>query len=136
METIGPVDGLETCESALDHADTVQRVKEQLVARGMTIFAHVDHAAGAFGAGMTLSPTDLILFGNPAAGTFLMQERQTAGIDLPLKLLVWTPPEGVTRLSYDRPCWIGDRHHIRGAATSTVARMADLLASIAAGIRA
>lgn len=130
------IDGLEVIQSALDQANTLAQVKAELADRDMTIFAHIDHAAGALEAGLKLDPTDLILFGNPAAGTLLMQEQQSAGIDLPLKILIWTPADGITRLAYDRPSWIGVRHHIAGPATATITRMDSLLGAIAARVRA
>ena len=66
----------------------MERLKEAVVAKGLSVFAHVDHAAGA-DMGMALPPTDLLIFGNAKGGTPLMQSAQTIGIDLPLKALVW-----------------------------------------------
>ena len=78
----------------------------------MTVFARIDHAAGAAEVGLTLAPTELIIFGNARGGTPLMQSAQTVGIDLPLKVLVWQDAANKTWLSYNEPAWIARRHGI------------------------
>jgi uncharacterized protein (DUF302 family) len=83
-----PEIGLITLPSAYDVGTTLDRLTAALTAKGVTIFARIDHAAGAASVGLPLRPTTLIIFGNPAAGTPLMQVAQTTGIDLPLKALV------------------------------------------------
>jgi uncharacterized protein (DUF302 family) len=83
--------------------------------RGMTVFAHIDHAAGAAAAGLSLRPTEVLIFGNAKGGTPLMQAVQTIGIDLPLKALVWQDASGVTFLSYNDPAWLAKRHSASGA---------------------
>jgi uncharacterized protein (DUF302 family) len=70
--------------------ETMNRLEAQVKAKGMVLFARIDHAAGATEAGLSLRPTELLIFGNAKAGTPLMQAIQTIGIDLPLKVLVWT----------------------------------------------
>jgi hypothetical protein len=82
--------GKEDIAEALGVAIGVNAVKS----RGMTVFAHIDHAATASEVGMTLRPTDLLIFGGPKGGTPLMQSAQTIGIDLRLKALVWEDAEG------------------------------------------
>jgi uncharacterized protein (DUF302 family) len=102
----------------------------------MTVFAHIDHAAGAAGVGLSLRPTDVLLFGNARGGTPLMQSIQTIGIDLPLKMLVWRDAAGDTWLSYNDPHWIAKRHGMGQEAEATVSAMSaalDALAKIAAG---
>ena len=96
----------------------------------MTIFARIDHAAGAAAVGLPLRPTELLLFGNAKGGTPLMQAVQTIGIDLPLKVLVWQDASGDTWLSYNEPSWIVQRHGVAGV-ESTIDKMADLLQTIA-----
>ncbi len=81
----------------------------------MKVFARIDHAAGATEAGLELRPTELIIFGNARGGTPLMQASQTAGIDLPLKVLVWQDATGKTQVSYNEPSWIVQRHERRNA---------------------
>jgi uncharacterized protein (DUF302 family) len=103
-------DGLITMPSAFGPAETMSRLEAEVKARGMTIFAQVDHAAGAAAAGMALRPTDLLVFGAAKGGTPLMEMAQTIGIDLPLKALVWQDAAGATWLSYNDPDWLAERH--------------------------
>ncbi len=77
-----------------------------LSAKNIRLFAKIDHAAGAHQLGLTLRPTIVLLFGNPQAGTPLMQSRQTIGIDLPLKILVWEDESGKTQVSYNQPAYL------------------------------
>ena len=79
--------GLVSVRSAHSARETVARVEADLAAKGVTVFAKIDHAAGAAAAGLTLRPTTLIIFGGAQAGTPLMQAYRRAGIDLPLKAL-------------------------------------------------
>src|ERR1700752_3553989 len=78
-------DGLITLPSSFGPEETMNRFEAEVRARGMTVFAHVDHAAGATAVGLSLRPTELLIFGNARIGTPLMQSIQTLGIDLPLK---------------------------------------------------
>jgi len=93
----------------------MDRLEAEIRARGMKVFARIDHATGAAEAGLELRPTELIIFGNARGGTPLMQSVQTVGIDLPLKALVWEDASGATWLSYNEPSWIAQRHNIRNA---------------------
>jgi uncharacterized protein (DUF302 family) len=88
------MEGLITIESQFEPKETAERLEAEIKVHGMRVFARIDHAALAAEAGLTLSPTEVILFGNPRGGTPLMQTRQTAGIDLPLKALVWQDAVG------------------------------------------
>jgi uncharacterized protein (DUF302 family) len=78
--------------------------------RNLAVVARIDHAAGAQRVGQTLRPTEVMIFGNPQAGTPLMLCAQGAGIDLPMKALVWTDIAGQTWLGYNDPAWIVRRH--------------------------
>jgi uncharacterized protein (DUF302 family) len=124
-------DGLVTLRSTHDFATTLARLAAALEAKGITVFARIDHAAGAAGVGLPLRPTTLVLFGNPAAGTPLMQAAQTAGIDLPLKALVWEDAEGGVHLTYNDPAWIAARHQIGGKVGQAVAALAAALQALA-----
>ena len=93
----------------------MDRLQAEIRAQGMTVFARIDHAAGAVEVGLTLPPTELIIFGNARGGTPLMQSVQTVGIDLPLKALVWEDASGTTWLSYNEPSWIAQRHGVTNA---------------------
>jgi uncharacterized protein (DUF302 family) len=86
--------GLVSIRSRSSVKVTVDRLVASLNAKGVTVFARIDHAAGAAAVGMPLRPTELVIFGNPTAGTPLMQADQTIGIDLPLKVLVWEDARG------------------------------------------
>ena len=110
-------EGLTTIKSHFGPKDTMNRLEAEVKVRGLTVFAHIDHAAGAVAVGLPLRPTDLLIFGNAKGGTPLMQSAQTIGIDLPLKVLVWQDAEGSTWLSYNDPAWLARRHaaHAGGA---------------------
>jgi uncharacterized protein (DUF302 family) len=123
--------GLVTRQSTHDVPTTLARLTAALGAKGVTIFASIDHAAGARNAGLPLRPTTVVIFGNPAAGTPLMQAAQTAGIDLPLKALVWQGEDGVVRLTYNDPAWIARRHGLGGEVEKISDALAKALASFA-----
>jgi uncharacterized protein (DUF302 family) len=107
--------GLTSIGSRFGPKETMDRLEAEIRAQGMTVFARVDHAAGAAEVGLTLAPTELIIFGNARGGTPLMQSMQTVGIDLPLKALVWEDAGGKTWISYNEPSWIAQRHNIANA---------------------
>jgi uncharacterized protein (DUF302 family) len=121
--------GLTTIRSHFDHKETLNRLDAAIKAQGMTVFARIDHAAGAAEAGLTLAPTELIIFGNARGGTPLMQSVQTVGIDLPLKALVWEGASGQTWLSYNEPSWIARRHDVANA-EPIVSKMAAVLSAM------
>ena len=87
---------------------TVEKLKSILAAKDVTLFALVDHSGEAEKAGMKMRPTKLLIFGSPKGGTPVMQSAQTAGIDLPLKALVWQDEAGTAWLSYNAPAWIAE----------------------------
>jgi len=103
-------DGLTTLKSDFSPEETRERLEAALKAKGLTLFARIDHAAGAAAVGLPLRPTVVVIFGNARGGTPLMQARQSAGIDLPLKALIWQDEARVTWLSYNDPAWIAARH--------------------------
>jgi uncharacterized protein (DUF302 family) len=128
-------DGLTTIPSNYGPKDTMNRLEAAVKAKRMTVFARIDHAAGAAGVGLPLRPAEVLIFGNAKAGTPLMQSVQTIGIDLPLKALVWQDTSGNTWLSYNDPVWLAKRHglgHETDAAVSTMAAALDAVASAAA----
>ena len=123
------VDGLITLPSSHGPKETMNRFEADVKAKGMTVFARIDHAAGAAAAGLPLRPTELLIFGNAKGGTPLMQSVQTIGIDLPLKALVWQDGSGKTWLSYNDPGWLAKRHgHQVDAAVSAMAGALDAVA--------
>jgi uncharacterized protein (DUF302 family) len=89
---------------------TVERLKDILQAKGITLFALIDHSGEAGKAGMKMPPTKLLIFGNPKGGTPLMLAAPSVAIDLPLKILVWQDSQGKVWLSYNSPAYLQERH--------------------------
>jgi uncharacterized protein (DUF302 family) len=114
-DSLGTTQGLTSIPSRFGPRETMDRLETEIRAKGMTVFARIDHAAGAAEVGLELAPTELIIFGNARGGTPLMQAVQTVGIDLPLKVLVWQDATNKTWLSYNEPGWIAQRHNIANA---------------------
>jgi uncharacterized protein (DUF302 family) len=125
-------DGLITLHSSFGPEETMNRLEAEVRARGMTVFSHIDHAAGAAAVGLPLRPTNLLIFGAAKGGTPLMQSVQTIGIDLPLKALVWQDEAGKTFLSYNDPAYIMRRHGVGEAAKPAIEAMSHALKEIAA----
>jgi uncharacterized protein (DUF302 family) len=105
---------LVTLPSAHGATETVERLKALLRQKTIQVFADIDHAASAEKVGLLLRPTCLLIFGNPQAGTPLMQSQQTIGLDLPLRVLVWEDAAGKVWLTYHRPDWLAQRHNVLG----------------------
>jgi uncharacterized protein (DUF302 family) len=124
-------DGLVTVASQHSVKDTLDRLEADLKAKGVTVFARIDHAAGAATVAMPLRPTELLIFGSPKGGTPLMQSRQTIGIDLPLKILAWQDANGKVWLTYNDPGWLAQRHRLGAEAQASVTALANLLANLA-----
>jgi uncharacterized protein (DUF302 family) len=122
--------GLVTIPSAHGVKDTIDRVEAVVKSKGLTVFARVDHAAGANEVGLPLAPTLLLIFGNARGGTPLMQAKQQVGIDLPLKVLAWQDRAGKTWLSYNDPHWIAQRHGLGPSVDQTVTALGGALAAI------
>jgi uncharacterized protein (DUF302 family) len=123
--------GLVTIRSAHSVKDTIDLVAAEVKSKGMTVFARIDHAAGAKEVGLTLAPTELLVFGNAKAGTPLMQARQQIGIDLPLKMLAWEDPSGTRWLSYNDPVWLAKRHGLGQELDQAVKAMSSALGVLA-----
>jgi uncharacterized protein (DUF302 family) len=124
-------EGLITIASKYGPVETMNRLEAEVKGKGLTEFAHIDHAAGATAVGLGLNPTDLLIFGNAKGGTPLMQAKQTVGIDLPLKILVWQDAAGQTWVSYNDPHWLAKRHGIEATSAAVVNGLANVLASMA-----
>lgn len=121
--------GLVTLRSNHSPSTTLDNLSLAVAARGMMVFARVDFAADAHAAGLDLSQTGLLIFGNPSAGTLLLRERPEAGIDLPLKALAWTDGS-YNWLAYNEPSYIATRHQL--SAQEVLDKMAAALSSAAA----
>ena len=122
-------EGLIVRASRHEPKETMDRLAAAVTARGAAVVARVDHAAAAATVGLALAPTEVLVFGNPKAGTPLMQAAQTIGIDLPLRALVWRDAAGITHLGYNDPDWLARRHGVEAGNEATVKAMADLLAA-------
>jgi uncharacterized protein (DUF302 family) len=105
---------LVTLPSARGATETTERLKSLLTQKGIEVFADIDHAAGAMKVGLSLRPTRVLIFGNPQAGTPLMQSQQTLGLDLPLRVLVWEDGAGKVWLTYRRVESLARRHQVAG----------------------
>lgn len=123
--------GVVSLQSRVSARETLDRLLAALARRKLTVFARVDHAAGAASVGLPLRPTEVVMFGNPKGGTAPMQDRQSAGIDLPLKALVFEDADGAAWLIYNDPAWIAERHGLGAASAAAVKAMAELLSAIA-----
>ena len=103
--------GITTKDSPRSIEQTVARLTELIDGHGMKIFAIIDQSAEARGVGLHLRPTTLVIFGNPAAGTAVMDAAPLTALDLPLKILVWAERDQ-TRVSYIAPGTLADRYSL------------------------
>lgn len=117
--------------SVRDAADSLAKLIE---ANGLTVFARIDHGANAADVGMELRPTELLIFGNPKRGTTLMQERQTAGLDLPFKALVWEDEAARVWLTYDDPDSLARKHGLGPASAPVIAAIKAGMAKMAQAV--
>jgi uncharacterized protein (DUF302 family) len=123
-------DGLITMRSPYSEPETMDRFVTVATNAGMKIFARIDHAAGAQQVGRSLRPTEVLIFGNPKGGTPFLECSQTVGIDLPMKLLVWTDESNQVWIGYNDPAWVGRRHGVQscpaiGPLSQALAKMVD-----------
>ncbi|MER8418057.1 DUF302 domain-containing protein [Mesorhizobium sp. M0166] len=128
--------GLITVESHFGVTETIDRLVETVERAGLLVFARIDHAAGARSVEASLRPTQLLIFGNPKGGTPLMQDRQLAGIDLPVKALAWEDEQGKVWLSYNDAHRLAERHGLGDSSRNAVAAIAagmDKVIAAAAG---
>jgi uncharacterized protein (DUF302 family) len=124
-------DGLTTLQSKFAPKETMDRLEAAVKAKNLTVFARVDHTAGAAEVGLQLLPTELLIFGNARGGTPLMQSNQVAGIDLPLKALVYQDAAGKVWLAYYNPDWIARRHGVGADVSGTVQALTKALNAFA-----
>lgn len=132
----GSDDGLVTLESDGTVEESVERVKDAIESNDdLGLMAEVDHESNADSVGRDLSPTTVLIFGNPDLGTPLMQSNRTLAIDLPQKLLVTERDDGTVTVTYNDPAFLADRHHIEDQEDrlDTVSDALSSLAAVAAG---
>lgn len=126
--------GLHTFRSQYSVTRTADRIEKQIEAEGWHLFARIDHAGEAKKKGVELRPTEVVLFGNPSIGTMLMQDQQTAAIDLPVKALVWEDEDGTVTIGYNTTDWLQERHQLTNEETlNQIAAVLDRVCSMAAG---
>lgn len=113
--------------SAHSVADTAARLASLLKEHGVLIFAHIDFSADAARAGLSLRPEQLVVFGNPKAGTPLMQAEPTVGLDLPLKALIWEDLQARTWIAYNDPLYVVRRHAVAAELSANLAAVVPLL---------
>ena len=123
-----PLDtGITRITSTHSVAQTMERLESLLKERGVMIFARIDFSGDAARAGLTLREEQMLIFGNPKAGTPLMQSVPAAGLDLPLKALVWEDAEGHTQIAYNDPHYIIRRHGLDAALAANLAAVVPLI---------
>ena len=127
-----PVDGIVNTRSPLPLAETVERLSRLIGAAGATLFGVIDQSREAEQAGLTLRPTTLLIFGNPAAGTPVMAAAPLAALELPLKILVWQDDDGAVWMTHLDPAWLVTRYGLArelaaplGAPAALTARVGD-----------
>ena len=127
-------DGLVKKLSAHSVQTTMDSLENLVRNKGLTVFARIDHAAGAAEVGEEMLPTQLLMFGNPAIGTNLMTSQRTVGVDLPIKVLIWEEPDGKVWIAYNDPAYLAERHGIddRDAVLEKMGRAVNGLVSAAA----
>jgi uncharacterized protein (DUF302 family) len=124
--------GFITLKSPYVFDDTVQRLLSAFASHGIKVFATIDQKAEAIAAGLVLPPTTLIVFGNPNAGTALMQAQPSSGIDLPLKVLITESASGEVLVSFNAATYIIERHSLPVALASNLEPAQRLIASVVA----
>ena len=118
----------EPCTDPVDIVIT--NLENAATAAGLTVFARINHRANAADVGLELRPTELLIFGNPRAGTALMLDQQTAGLDLPFRALAWQDEAGQVWLTYPEPASLGRRHNLAEASEPVLAAIRDGMSSL------
>lgn len=124
-----PDSGLILTASPFNVTDTIARVTRTLDGRGVRLFAQIDHSGEAARVGLTMRPTQVLIFGTPSSGTPIMLAAPTAALDLPLKLLVSEDESGRTWLAYNSPAYLKQRHGVPAALLSTIDVVDQLVAA-------
>jgi uncharacterized protein (DUF302 family) len=125
-----PVDGIVNTRSPLSMTETVERLSHLIGAAGATLFGVIDQSCEAEQAGLTLRPTTLLIFGNPAGGTPVMAATPLSALDLPLKILVWQDDAGAVWMTHLDPAWLAARYGLTGDLTAPLKAPAALTARV------
>jgi uncharacterized protein (DUF302 family) len=107
--------------------DTLQRLESVVTSHGLTIFARIDFSGDAAKVGLQMRPTQLLMFGNPKAGTPLMMASPSIAIDLPLKALAWQDATGGVWISYNTPEYLKDRHGLADELVKNISAIGGLI---------
>lgn len=125
--------GILQFRSSFDVPTTIERLRQALESHGVTVFAHIDFSGDAARAGLSMQAEQMLIFGNPKAGTPLMQQAPMSGLDLPLKVLVWDDGQGATWMACNAPEYIVARHGLPDALAANLAGPMPLLKQAAGG---
>ncbi|MGC8519082.1 MAG: DUF302 domain-containing protein [Steroidobacteraceae bacterium] len=125
------IPGFVSLRAAHSVAETLERLEASLAQRGIAVFARIDFSADAARVGLQMRPEQLLIFGNPRAGTPLMQQLPEVGLDLPLKALAWEDEQGQTWLAYNDLQYIAQRYRMDGSSTERLAGVLPLLEAAA-----
>ena len=125
--------GLVVKQSPHSVEETERRFVSILEEKGLNVFATVNHAQNAEGAGLSLRPTRVVMFGNPKLGTPLMQCEQSIAIDLPQKMLIWEDEAGQVQVAYNDPRYLGGRHYLGACGNEAIKQVAGALDNLSAG---
>ncbi|MEZ5888774.1 MAG: DUF302 domain-containing protein [Xanthobacteraceae bacterium] len=106
-------DGIVHLKSAYDMQETIDRMKKDIADKGIKFFGEVDQSKLAADAGITLNPSTLLMFGNPPLGTLFITADPDAGLDWPVRVLVYQDDKGQVWVAYTDFAWIAKRHHIK-----------------------
>ena len=126
-----PDNGMVTIPSRHSVDETVEKLQNMLHAKGVKLFALIDHSGEAKHASMQMRPTKLLIFGSPKAGTPLMIATPTIAIDLPLKILIWEDDHGAVWISYNSPAYLLARHRFPPELVPNIAAVEELAARAA-----
>jgi uncharacterized protein (DUF302 family) len=107
--------------------ETIDRLEAAFGSKGVHVFARIDHSAGAQAAGLSLRPTQLLIFGNPKVGTPLMQVAPTVGLDLPMKVLAWQDAQGQVHVTWNTPEYLVQRHGLDPDTAAALAPIGGLI---------
>ena len=125
-----PAEGLIVVASDFDPEQTMNRLEAEVRARGMTVFARIDHSAGASPDSSPLRRTEVLIFGDPRDSALLVQADQQIGIDLPLRVLVYVDGDGNAWIAYYSPSWLAQRHGLPAQMTPSVSALTALLEAV------
>jgi uncharacterized protein (DUF302 family) len=127
LSTHGGISGLVKLPSRHPVAATIDRLDASLKQHNIMVFARIDFSGDAARAGLQMRPEQMLIFGNPKAGTPLMLQVPAVGLDLPLKVLAWEDAEGKVWVAYNDPQYIVRRHGIEAAHAAHLAALVPLI---------